>query len=346
MAITRLLDVLLSLALIFTLVSVLCAAVNELLAGHFSRRAEFLHLGLQRMVPDRVFFTRLMNHPLLTAGGSGNASKPSYLAGEIFAYALVDVMRTRADLMAGRVKSLTVASPTPLSQVIHELEQRDIALAAALRTLLAGAADETEIKKRIGTWYDQTMERVSGQFKRHAQKCLFVIGFLVAAAIDVDTIAIAKVLWTNPARATAVAEIATRMERSGKLKALVEGAARHDGNTNTPPEAAEKFVGTSSSKADAQAMIDKVRLALDEVAAAQIPISHHCMAESNPIFACWANLTATPGKGIFAKLLGWLLTALAISMGAPFWFELLSKLVNLRSAGVKPPRKSENGSAA
>lgn len=36
------------------------------------------------------------------------------------------------------------------------------------------------------------------------------------------------------------------------------------------------------------------------------------------------------------RLLGFLLTALMISLGAPFWFDLLKKLVNLRGAGVKP----------
>ncbi|WP_217603075.1 hypothetical protein [Chitinophaga sp. GbtcB8] len=36
------------------------------------------------------------------------------------------------------------------------------------------------------------------------------------------------------------------------------------------------------------------------------------------------------------RLLGFLLTALMISLGAPFWFDLLKKLVSLRGAGVRP----------
>jgi hypothetical protein len=47
-------------------------------------------------------------------------------------------------------------------------------------------------------------------------------------------------------------------------------------------------------------------------------------------------------------ILGWLLTGLAITLGAPFWFDVLGKLSNLRAAGVKPdsvltpaPTKSE-----
>jgi hypothetical protein len=35
-------------------------------------------------------------------------------------------------------------------------------------------------------------------------------------------------------------------------------------------------------------------------------------------------------------LLGWLITAGCLSMGAPFWFDLLVKIVNVRRAGIKP----------
>src|SRR5262249_25844287 len=34
---------------------------------------------------------------------------------------------------------------------------------------------------------------------------------------------------------------------------------------------------------------------------------------------------------------GWLLAAIAVSLGAPFWFDLLNKLINVRLAGSKPP---------
>jgi hypothetical protein len=45
------------------------------------------------------------------------------------------------------------------------------------------------------------------------------------------------------------------------------------------------------------------------------------------------------------KVLGWLLTAAAISLGAPFWFDVLGKFMVVRST-VKPHEKSpEEGSA-
>ena len=39
---------------------------------------------------------------------------------------------------------------------------------------------------------------------------------------------------------------------------------------------------------------------------------------------------------LFSKITGLLATILAIMMGAPFWFDLLNKISNLRSTGTKP----------
>lgn len=53
-----------------------------------------------------------------------------------------------------------------------------------------------------------------------------------------------------------------------------------------------------------------------------------------------SKVTLTWIWGLLSRhLLGWLLTAIAVSLGAPFWFDVLKKLVSLRSAGKVPERK-------
>ena len=39
----------------------------------------------------------------------------------------------------------------------------------------------------------------------------------------------------------------------------------------------------------------------------------------------------------YVALAGWLVSAMAISMGAPFWFDLLGRVARIRSTGVRPP---------
>jgi len=48
----------------------------------------------------------------------------------------------------------------------------------------------------------------------------------------------------------------------------------------------------------------------------------------------WTVLMAVPGM-----LLGWLITAAAVSLGAPFWFDTLKRVVSVRSAGKAPEER-------
>ncbi len=60
--------------------------------------------------------------------------------------------------------------------------------------------------------------------------------------------------------------------------------------------------------------------------------------ENNP------NQTPDTGWGWVAKIVGILITVFALSLGAPFWFDLLKKLLSLRTAG-KTPKKTEEATS-
>ena len=56
----------------------------------------------------------------------------------------------------------------------------------------------------------------------------------------------------------------------------------------------------------------------------------------------WDHAPASAGAGLLL-FCGWLVTAISVLFGAPFWFDLLQRLVNLRGTGRKPaaaPEKS------
>jgi hypothetical protein len=69
-----------------------------------------------------------------------------------------------------------------------------------------------------------------------------------------------------------------------------------------------------------------------QLAAAPIPIG---WAGSGP-----QGLPGNPPWGWLAKLAGLLLTTIAISVGAPFWFDLLKRIMNIRSSGPEPKADS------
>ena len=54
----------------------------------------------------------------------------------------------------------------------------------------------------------------------------------------------------------------------------------------------------------------------------------------------WDHAPASVGAGLFL-FCGWLVTAISVLFGAPFWFDLLQRLVNLRGTGRKPAAAAE-----
>lgn len=56
-----------------------------------------------------------------------------------------------------------------------------------------------------------------------------------------------------------------------------------------------------------------------------------------------ANEQAWPSDWVsrLTRVLGWLFTALAASLGAQFWFDVLGRIVNLRMSGKKPEKATE-----
>lgn len=53
----------------------------------------------------------------------------------------------------------------------------------------------------------------------------------------------------------------------------------------------------------------------------------------------WTNYWSDWLRNISFHGIGWLLTALAASLGAPFWFDMLNKVMSIRSAGKAPEEK-------
>ncbi|MCZ6661544.1 MAG: hypothetical protein O6951_01275, partial [Actinobacteria bacterium] len=65
-----------------------------------------------------------------------------------------------------------------------------------------------------------------------------------------------------------------------------------------------------------------------------IPLLWACPEEGCGGFSEWASRVAESQP---RRALGWIITILLVSLGAPFWYGALTQLVSMRSAGSKPP---------
>ncbi len=164
-------------------------------------------------------------------------------------------------------------------------------------------------QKEIEIWFDQSMQRASGVYKRNARGVAILLGTAIALAANADSI-----------------NIVNRLSKDSMLRSTVNLYAQQLVEKN-----AKTKLDNLTSLTKVQNQVDR---ALDNVA---LPFG---WSEPNRIeLDAQGNLLF---PALMAKLLGWILSGVAISMGASFWFEALSKIINIRNAGKKPPSSTES----
>jgi hypothetical protein len=203
--------------------------------------------------------------------------------------------------------------------------------------IIASARSNTE------EWFNNTMDRASGWYKRNAQVWSFSVGLVLAIILNIDTLYIAQTLWQQPALRQSIAATA----QSYQLPAEGQG---EDAQLSDAKEAIDELVsslegldlpiGWQFEPLGAQYFDPRVDTCSIFVTGpkedmqgsyvAGIPLSGQCIVWVNP----------PTGTGIVAKIFGILLTAVMVLQGAPFWFDILRKIVNVRSSGAKPEEKS------
>jgi hypothetical protein len=306
------LDLAIGLSFIFLMLSLVCSAVQELISAMLAWRAKELEKGLRAMLlqdtsrptgDEATLIDGLYANPLISGmqktawwpvGRKAGKRMPSYLSPRAFALTLLDTL---------------APPPTDVNQSHNVIEKAKETLSGSalpneakdqLRPLLIRAGTERdELLKAIEQWFDDSMARVSGWYKRKTQVALVVIAAVVTIAMNANTLTIGERLWKDPAVRTAVAAQATQANGQNA------GA--------TPKERLENAAANA-----------------DGLKKLGVPLG-------------WSG-EAKP-KDVLQTAGGWLLTIAALSLGAPFWFDALSRLSRLRGTGKpeQPLPASQSG---
>jgi hypothetical protein len=230
---------------------------------------------------------------------------PQYVSAQAFARALVDLLVVDPKAPA--------AADYGLDEIKSKVEHlpQNLALRRELLAMLGLSGDLDTFVRAVEQWYDEQMAKINGWYKRWARVVLGVVGLVVAIVVNLDTIQVARTLYVDaPVRQAVVA--------SADAGSLCQGTA-------AGPERA-----------------DCVQKELETLGAAGLPVGYPAGCDLYPLDAaasCWpTQVGADPLWTWFLRLFGWAITAFAVSFGAPFWFEALSRLGSLRSAGTPPAR--------
>ena len=312
---------------VFVLISTICTAMRESLEAGLKTRASYLEFGIRELLQDRKgtgLAKGVFEHPLVFGLYSGNytprASEerpimwksggklPSYIPSANFALALMDIA-ARGPVNTGATPS-TGGSSLSLAQIrAHVGEIGNPQVQRALLTAIDSAqGDFDRARSNIEAWYDSAMDRVSGWYKRSTQWCLFWVALILAAGLNINTITIADYLYRHDA------------ERSALVSTIDKTAATAQ---------------TSETYKDAKNELGELRLPMGWSDGWGAPRTH---AERQRAHGSGPISTST-WQDVIAPVLGWIFTAFAATLGAPFWFDVLNQIMVVRST-VKPHEKS------
>lgn len=339
------LEVAISITFIFAILSLVVTATMEIIELQWKKRAQTLFDGIREMLgdasapnsggdgpakPGTAEATVLYEHPLIQSLLRGSAEAaiggktiPSYLPPANFALALIDqVLRGR---FAPDVTNSTLpASASAIDRFRLALERIDN---NQLRRVLKQAVqvsggDLEEVRRFLETWYEGATDRFAGWYKRHTQIVSMVVGFALAVALNVNAITVITAFYADKTH-TAVTELVAA-GNGGKIDAASINA-----------DAALQAIANSGAP---------IGWTEDSTKTLLRPVGYEPKAGGQGEWQ-WTEMPA-PLRffGYVEIFLGYLLTALATSLGAPFWFDFLNRLMVIR-ATVKPAEKSPEADA-
>ena len=107
-------------------------------------------------------------------------------------------------------------------RAIEDGIEEDDSIAAALQPLVDEAKEDLEkFRESVEDWFDDGMTRVSGWYKRRAQLVLLVLGVVVAATFNVDSIQLVESLQTDPSVREALVELAPGLLETAETELAV-----------------------------------------------------------------------------------------------------------------------------
>lgn len=297
MSISTIVQVAIGIMFIWVALAMITSQTQEWIASILRTRSKMLEGAITNLFyNNEELKQKFYEHPLIHGLHTSNGTrKPAGIPEDKFALVLFDMV-----MAEGKQTNKNKSTFSQLKVGIEAMkklggDKKKIAL--SLETLLIGIDEKSEgaiaeSRKRVEGWFNNSMERLSGSFRRNAQITGLIVGIMISAMINADTIAIANTLWKDPL-----------IRESLVLQANLMEAPTQQGDAPISQETIE-------------ASVQELQ---------QLPIPIGWSAENKP-----ANITGWP-----IKLVGIIISGLAAAQGAPYWFDLMKKLLNRDQGATK-----------
>lgn len=364
------LEIIIGLIFIYLLLSLLATTAQELYASLISLRGKVLLKAIAKLLEvdtaeglDKVAkskqieaFKEKIKNSKVYRKYSGKFlwidQLPSYLSAEQVSAVIQELLGEDAQVPDSyQTRSLdggqaTSETPLMLSHIRQDDLRKHLSIihksdASRPMTLTRSATGETiapeivedknviaEAKAAFKKHYDEIMNRATGWYKKSIQWNLIIIGLIIALAFDADTFKIYANLTGNPDDRQKLIELATNFSNENKIEIYTAQRDTTTGNGGQNDTSAVQRVS------DLRSLMDS--LLVNEIQNVPSPLGLGWQ-KSLPQQVKDAQESGQKAWLFYIfKLFGWIVTALAVSLGAPFWFDMLQKVINIRNSGVRP----------
>jgi hypothetical protein len=337
MQLDAILEVVIGLVFSWLVLSISTSEIQEVIKRIFNLRAKHLQKSILEMFKyEQALVDQFYSHPaimeLSKIEKNGEVKKPDYIPNDVFSEVAMEIlMNARKGASESESSEEAVSFGVTGGSVGNTLNPEIINLTDRLfpdaptvhaEGAVAFSMDFNEMrvqleekvekyKKNVSHWFDNVMTQSSDWYRKNAQVWCFWIGLVLALFFNVDSINIANELWREPTKRQA-------------LVAQVE--AYNPDDPNATPVGIDSFntlvlpVGWTSVPAEDSSVCNQ-NVTTD--GRFTLRVGNECHVRTN--VPSYYDV-----GGWLTKLIGILLSAFAARQGAPFWFDILKKLISAK----------------
>lgn len=294
MDITVILQVAIGIIFVWVILASITSQIQEWAASIFAWRSNMLEDSIAQMLGDPDLKNKVYNHPLIKGLFTNRGKrKPGGIPQDKFALVLFDAV-LNSGATAAEAKNTFENLKQNVEALKNKGESEDLKkFATAMDTLLIGIEEKaddtahaiTEARLRVESWFNNSMERLIGAYRRRIQIVGIVVGLVVSIALNVDSLAIINALWKDPVVRQAVVAQADKLPPP-------------DTQSTQPPS------------------IEDIAKNVNQLNVLSLPVG-------------WSSKNIPTNAGGWAsKFFGILLSGMAAAQGAPYWFDLMRKLIS------------------
>jgi hypothetical protein len=289
---SEILSIVIGVFFVYLLLSLICSTLVEWLSKVVALRARTLKKWMRRLLRD---------------------TDEKGLTERIYKHPLIDVLTPEGrygkpsyippDLFALALTEIVIGQDKA-SKILTTKGLRDAIAASgcscetkqALDAVIRGAGEKIESAyAALGRWFDDPMGMVSKAYKNMTAQLVFIVAVAATLLLNLDTISISRTLWKH-------CDLRAKVE----VEAAAFAQSREAVDSTATADPAKAFFKSA-----------------DQLSNLGIPLGWSRDSKDD-------RSLPHGFQGWLLKVLGLSATVVAASLGAPFWFDMLQRLIGLR----------------